>query len=133
VTCHFRYSNTYAVGGHSFNMRAEDEEEGDVVLNLGSCVECHGEDVEDFNLNMVQTEIDSLATELNGLLQAAGLMDGDNHALSVTTSADSAGAVFNYLFVYEDRSMGVHNAKYARSLLDSSIKFINGELPAPTK
>jgi hypothetical protein len=128
VDCHLKYSNTYAVGGHSFNMRSQDEEEGDEILNLGSCTGCHGE-LDDFNYNMIQTEVDSMATLLNGLLQTAGLMDATGHAQGgVTTSADSAGAVYNYLVVHEDRSLGVHNSDYAKSLLDSAIKFINGEL-----
>ena len=47
------------------------------------------------------------------------------------TSADSAGAVWNYLIVEGDRSEGVHNAKYILGLLTSSIEFLNGTLPTP--
>lgn len=132
VDCHFDNSNTYAVGGHSFNMKFTDEEEGSEILNMKACTGCH-EDLTDYDFNMVQTDVDNMANELNALLQAAGLMDATGHAMSgVTTSADSAGAVYNYLMVHEDRSLGVHNSDYAKGLLDSSIKFIKGELTPPT-
>jgi hypothetical protein len=48
---------------------------------------------------------------------------------SVTTSADSAGAVWNYLLVEEDRSKGMHNPAYMMDLLQSAIVYIQG--PAP--
>ncbi|MEJ2722717.1 MAG: hypothetical protein P8181_16505, partial [bacterium] len=41
-----------------------------------------------------------------------------------TELGDSAGAVWNYLIVHEDRSEGIHNPKYIKSLLQSSIDFM---------
>ena len=48
---------------------------------------------------------------------------------SVTTSADSAGAVWNLLLAKEDRSHGVHNPKYIVGLLRSAIEYITGPPP----
>jgi hypothetical protein len=63
-------------------------------------------------------------------------MDDSGHPLDgVFTSQDSAGAVWNYLLVEEDRSLGIHNPEYAIDLLNSAIEFIQGvgaqdEVPA---
>jgi Zn-finger protein len=128
VDCHFKYSNTYAVGGHSFNMRFEDAE-GEEILNAKACRLCHGV-LKDYDVNMVQTEVDSMMTVLHDLLETAGMVDDGGHPIEdFVASADSAGALWNFLIVEEDRSMGVHNSDYAKSLLDSGIKFLNGELP----
>jgi len=42
----------------------------------------------------------------------------------VVSKADSAGAVYNWEFVKEERSGGVHNTNYAVGLLQSSINYI---------
>jgi len=39
--------------------------------------------------------------------------------------------VWNYMMAIEDRSGGVHNRKYIRSLLVSATQYINGTLPTP--
>jgi len=48
--------------------------------------------------------------------------------LSASTSADSAGAVWNYLMAKEDRSRGIHNPRYILDLPNSSILYIDGSL-----
>ncbi len=81
------------------------------------CFECHSDFdtlAMSFDYRGVQTEIDSLLTELGTKLAAA-------------TSADSAGdpfkrAKFNYDFVEAEGSHGIHNTKYARGLLVSAIQ-----------
>ena len=66
-------------------------------------------------------------------IPAAGmsLLDGTDHPTSTWTDSDSAGAVWNFLMATEDLSKGVHNYKYIRDLLQSSIQFMQGTLPAP--
>ncbi len=131
VTCHMSEVSAWGeVGGHTFNMDA------DGVENVGVCVDCHsgiGLDEIDFDFPAdydgdgvdegVQTEIRQLNDSLEVLLVAAGLLL-DQHPTDVITNADSAGAVFNYLFVHEDRSWGIHNAQYARDLMISSINYM---------
>ena len=98
---------------------------------MKACTGCH-EGLEDYNYNNVQTDVHDMAMQLEAMLIAAGLMDDTGHAMSgVTTSADSAGAVYNYLIVHEDRSEGVHNSTYAKDLLQSSMDFLSG--PPPVK
>lgn len=133
IECHMRATSQYVVGGHSFEMRANANEplSGVVeVLNVGACTPCHGV-VANFNtLGAVQDSVDLLVSTLKTRLVTAGLLDAaTDRPRSVTTSADSAGAVWNYLVAKYDRSRGVHNAKYIKGLLRSSILRMGG--PAP--
>jgi len=126
LECHFRVTDRLVVGGHSFNMEAD--EDGQTILNTGACTPCHGE-IKDFNdVDGVQDEVDGLLTDLEARLTTAGLM-ADGAATEDSTSADSAGAVWNLLIAKEDRSHGVHNAQYILGLLESSIQYISGTRP----
>ena len=72
-----------------------------------------------------------MAEHLAGLLEDAGLWANGGPKV-VTTSVDSAGAVWNLAMAEEDRSEGVHNPAYIKGLLDSSIKFMEGTLKPTT-
>jgi hypothetical protein len=146
-SCHMSASAHESIGGHSWNMK--NEERG--FENITGCnVEgCHSadpvssvdrENVADFNgdgtIEGIQTELHHLLDSLGNLLESAGLVDSDHHPVEdrVVSTADSAGALYNFLFVEEDRSVGVHNTDYAVALLKSSINFLNTGNPngAPT-
>ena len=135
--CHMSASRHESIGGHSWNMKNEDR---GLELITGCNVDgCHSadpvssvdrENVADLNgdgtVEGVQTEIHHLLDSLGGLLETAGLVDDDHHPVSGRTvsTADSAGALYNFLFVEEDRSVGVHNTDYAVGLLMSSINYL---------
>ncbi|MDH3457108.1 MAG: hypothetical protein OER90_09725 [Gemmatimonadota bacterium] len=141
LKCHFKTELNAVVGGHSFNM--EYDLFGEEVFNFGGCDNgaCHDGAIEDlddgFNYQTVQDSVETMLVTLRGLLVAGGLLT-DSTGLPVGTSsnrfytsADSAGAVWNFLIVEEDRSHGVHNSKYIIGLLDSAIKFMQGTLSSP--
>lgn len=125
LECHFKTTLQNVVGGHSFNMAYDLN--GEEVLNVAACAPCHGE-IADFNdVGNVQADVTALVGDLQTRLVNAGLVDGTTGLpKSVTTNADSAGAVWNYLMVKEDRSEGVHNADYEKGLLLSAIQYIQG-------
>jgi hypothetical protein len=134
LDCHFKTTRNNILGGHSFNM-AYETEEGEEI-NPAGCQQCHGEDIEDFNIayqggSGIQDTVTTLLGELQTRLVTAGLIDAVDHEPieDLVTSADSAGAVWNYLLVEEDRSEGVHNPMYIVDLLTSSIMFLDGTLP----
>jgi hypothetical protein len=126
LDCHFKATSQYIVGGHSFEMRATDLH-GEEVMNVGACEPCHGV-ITDFNgVSAIQDTVDALVTDLRTRLVAAGLVDATTGLpRTKQTSADSAGAVWNYLLAVEDRSRGVHNPKYITGLLKSAIQYIQG-------
>ncbi len=140
IECHMKTTSQNVVGGHSWNMSYDLN--GEEILNIAACQGCHAEVTEDFSQvtlagNSVQDSVSTMLETLRLKLVAAKLLNdttGTNADLpkSVTTSADSAGAVWNYLMVEADRSEGVHNAKYILGLLDSSIRFLDRGAPAPS-
>lgn len=125
IACHMKTTSRYVVGGHSVNMAYDLG--GEEILNTDACTTCHGA-ITDFNdVGHVQATVDSLITDLAARLDAAGLTTA-GVPKSVSTSRDSAGAVWNLLMAKEDRSHGVHNPKYTEGLLRSSILYISGSL-----
>jgi hypothetical protein len=122
LECHFATPGTYGLGDHSFNMVLGMEGEED--YNVEGCNNCHS-GFEDFSYKSIQDSVATLMEDLHTLLMDAGLVDDTGHPLEGrSTSADSAGAVWNFLMAEEDRSHGVHNSKYIIGLLQSSIDFL---------
>ncbi|MBD3401503.1 hypothetical protein GF420_01305 [candidate division GN15 bacterium] len=131
----------YDIGGHSFNM--VDEGSGETLIGLCADGACHpGVEVYDFTADAdydndgvvegYQTEIAGMLDSLSTLLQNGGYFDGSNYPVSGTIAdANIAGAMYNYKFVEEDQSHGIHNFRYARSLLEASIDYMSN-LPGAT-
>lgn len=124
------------VGGHSFGLFFDDGI-NPVVHLTETCTSCHG-DIEDFDfggedynrdglIEGVQTEIHHLLDDLGMLLPPIGSPSVDMYNLyaQFNTQSLKSGA-YNYLFVEEDGSHGVHNPKYAAALLRSSIEDLSG-------
>lgn len=140
LSCHFDESDRYELGGHTFLL---DNEDGDENVDACNVDGCHAGEFEIDSLNRIANadfdsdgtiegindEIKGLLTELETLLLAAGLISGDpgdTHPTAdlVVPDVDSVGAVFNFGFVTEDKSDGIHNAQYAVGLLKSSINYL---------
>lgn len=130
LDCHFKVTRNNVVGGHSFNM--EYEFEGTEILNVGACEDCHGE-IDDFREigfgYSAMDSVDVLIAQLDARLEATRLWHDGHPVDGVTTTADSAGAVWNLLMAEEDRSHGAHNYRYTMGLLRSSILYLDGQLP----
>ncbi len=130
IDCHMEVASMNILGGHSFNMAYLEEGEDEETLNTAACYDCHGS-MSDFNYKGVQVEIEELLLHLGEQLETAGLIyDGEPIEDRVVASADSAGALWNFLLVEEDRSHGIHNPEYMIGLLESAIQFMDGTLPA---
>jgi len=133
LDCHFTARSGAPLGGHSFNMRWDGF--GEETLNIAGCnaaSPCHDGDVADFDYDDIQGDVDALLSTLENLLRAAGLLDAEGNPAEgrVVAASDSAGALWNFLLVREDRSRGVHNPEYARDLIGASILFMGGTLPS---
>lgn len=133
VGCHMQlvaetsYSNLNTlVGGHTFRIQYESPTNTIQVTEV--CSKCHVEQgtfdiaAEDYDrdgiIEGVQTEIASLLNQLALLLPPVG-----STSITVTTSytlSQRAGA-WNHIYITEDRSMGIHNPKYAAAILQASI------------
>jgi hypothetical protein len=88
---------------------------------LVGCIECH-EDIESFDRDGLQTEIEEMLEEVRVLLVAQGLIDGESGSgITGTFTSEQVGALWNFKTVEEDRSMGVHNPKFTKSLLETAL------------
>ncbi len=98
-----------------------------------NCVDCH-EGLEDFDLESAQTEVQALLDQIQPLLIEVGIMDSRperlNRSVEGVYPAEIAAAMWNYMFVLEDQSLGVHNTLYAKLLLQQALEAVQAALAA---
>lgn len=109
--CHLTYTHGADYGGHKF------------TVGVAVCTTCH-ESATNLDINGAQTQIEGLIEELAVKLIAQGIMDEEGHAIVGTYDITLAQAFYNYKFVTEDNSKGVHNYDYVKTLLINSIAAI---------
>jgi hypothetical protein len=142
VECHMQtVASTNAAftkaGGHTFKLSADTT--NGVVHLVEACKECHGE-LESFDFKRLdydgdgvvegaQTEVKGLLTSLTTLLPCGTITNHTATALGITSSwkRPALRAAYNYLFVVEDGSWGVHNLSYAVGLIKTSIADLTGD------
>ena len=129
-------------GGHTFEIKYTVTNNGvaTVVDKTDICAQCHGPlttfnfPVEDYDGNGViegvQTEVQNLLNNLSTLLpNSSGVVDGTvKTSLTTKTNWTQAQlkAAYNWQFVANDGSMGVHNAPFATGILKASIADLTG-------
>jgi formate-dependent nitrite reductase cytochrome c552 subunit len=115
-SAHYRLVEDTCVGCHMGEERNHTYEPDE-----DRCQECH-EDVEDFDINGVQTEVQAMIDELTALFTEQGFIDPDNGRwVTGTYPEEHANAMWNYKFVIEDQSLGIHNSDFARALLQQGL------------
>lgn len=104
---------------------------------VARCQACHA-DAENFDMNGVQTEVKAMVEELHTLFVDKKLLNPETDLWGIydpatdtwsNPSADApltvpeevANAMWNYKFVEEDQSMGVHNSAYTKALLQQAL------------
>jgi hypothetical protein len=148
VGCHMQTVNLgdpafLHAGGHTFEMSYAVVTNGvtNMVAKTDACVGCHGPidtfDLprQDYNgdgiIEGVQTEVQHLLDKVSTFLpNAQGVVDGSvKSSLSVKTNwtQQQLEAAYNWQFVNNDGSKGVHNAPYATGLLKASIADLTGD------
>jgi hypothetical protein len=141
VACHMQAVATTdpafpKAGGHTFNMTAEASGTNAPIHVVAACVKCHG-DIESFDfarqdydgdgvVEGVQTEVRGLLDKLAFMLPPVGVPK-DNISINNTWTRPQLRAGYNYLFVWEDGSYGIHNLSYAVGLLKASIADLTGD------
>ncbi|NGO39266.1 hypothetical protein G4L39_07620 [Limisphaera ngatamarikiensis] len=141
VACHMQDTDRadpahLQVGGHTWKM-AWDTGSNRVEL-VRACVQCHG-DIDTFDFKRQDYDgdgiIEGVQTEVKGLLEKLAMMlppvgqpvvASDTATRSKFTRAQLR-ALYNYLFVLEDGSYGIHNLSYAVGLLKASIADLSGD------
>ena len=96
------------------------------------CQTCHA-DAKDFDMNGTQTEIKAMVDELTAIFVEKGLLKAEDgswitsSAAPITVSEEVADAMWNYNFVVEDNSMGVHNAAFTKALLQQALDVMKAQ------
>jgi hypothetical protein len=122
VTCHMAEAFGTLSGGHQMGIYAEEED----ADNLAGCLTagCHTDAaaVEE-DMATLQEEIKGKMDELWLLLVDKGIANpaDSTYCKTGTYSNLIAGCYFNWKYMQEDRSFGIHNPTYAGQLLDKSI------------
>ena len=124
--CHGAEAYGKQAGGHTFKMGYVYH--GALEPNVAGCnVEgCHT-DLETFDYDGKQTMIKEKLEHLKMALEAVGVMDTIDHPgyLVTGTYCQKTLAVFyNFKYIEEDRSMGVHNYDQAYGMLTDGIAYI---------
>ena len=136
-------------GGHTFNMTYNVVTGGvtNTVDKVDVCIQCHGPITSfdmikvDYNgdgiIEGVQTEVQKLLNKLSTMLPKSGYQANPNNYIadglvkspSTQTNWPSKflKAAYNFQFVNNDLSKGVHNAPYAVGLLKASISDLTGD------
>ncbi len=125
-------------GSHTFNVAWSGTLTNPPENLVAACQQCHGTTVTNFNFPVenfdgysvdqgVQSQVQSLMNQLAVLLPG-GEANVANNSVSPTSSwtAPQLEAAYNYMFVQNDGSMGVHNTAYAVGLLQASIANLTG-------
>jgi len=136
VTCHMQSlaSNDPTagyVGGHTFRLTFAGNNTLAPKEMVGACQTCHGPDITAINFPLMDYDgdgvIDGVQTEVQHLLDKLALQLPPVGQAKSSLSIDSSWtqpqleAAYNYLFVQNDKSLGVHNTAYTVGLLKASI------------
>ena len=76
-------------------------------------------------------EIETLLEDLRTLLVSNAYINEEDGLVNASSDnpliipSDHAGAILNFYMVEEDGSMGIHNPKYTKALLQNSLEVFN--------
>ncbi len=136
VTCHMQAVAETApgfaqAGGHTFRMATAGDAKNQPIELVAACKSCHGKHVDGFNFTLFDYDgdgtIDGVQTEVQHLLDKLSSMLPPNDKPKTALTIDSTWtpkqlkAAFNWTYVTEDRSKGIHNTAYTVGILKASI------------
>jgi hypothetical protein len=139
VDCHMAVppaEHRNRIGEHTKQMRYTPEGGQEVHLIAG-CTNCHGaitsfDDIYatsdydmDGEIKPFQQEVQGLLNRLASALPPVGDPTIDWQQID-DNDLEAKGAFWNYLYVRNDHSLGIHNPKYVVSLLQRSITLVTG-------
>jgi len=90
-------------------------------LDACNAAECHNGALTSVTDNSRQNTFKTLMSTLESKLKTAGLLDADGHPVKGTFPTEEVAALYNYEWLVDDRSNGVHNFPYLETLLNNSI------------
>jgi hypothetical protein len=85
-----------------------------------TCQQCHP-DAKSLDVDGVQTKVAAKLDQIEKALQAKGLLDNNGGIVVGEYPEAQAAALWNFLLITDDKSMGVHNSTYVNALLDQAL------------
>jgi hypothetical protein len=124
ISCHMAAAYGAQAGGHTWSMSYDYH--GSERGNYAGCNNsaCHDGDVDTFDYDDIQTEVEELLAELVVELKRVGIMRADGYATTGTWDANLAAAFINWQMLEEDRSFGVHSPRYVPRVLTNTIEMV---------
>ncbi|MEI7812086.1 MAG: FlgD immunoglobulin-like domain containing protein [Ignavibacteria bacterium] len=144
VTCHMqpRTDVGSSIPNHEMGMTSIDPDTKNKKDLVAVCQPCHGKNITKFEdikgddydgdgkIEGVEIEVENLLIKLASILpkDATGAVIGGSVADStkIMNNQKLVGAVYDYWFVTNDKSGGMHNTKYTVALLQNAIAGITG-------
>ena len=142
VTCHMALRGSADTPNHEFSL--VDTTGGADKDIVSGCVPCHGpitsfDDIQASSDLDQNGKVEGIQTEIKGMLaNLAALLPKDSKGSVVSMMADSLKikdkpnvikGIYTYFFVNEDKSMGVHNAKYTIGIISEAMKALGSTVP----
>lgn len=134
ISCHQSDAPIPQLGGHSLNIRNE----FGIVLDQCNVAGCHeAENMTEFAIDQYQLLHSDQLDTLGGRLFELGLLDTTDASLYIpkdlveVTDEQLKGALFNYFFIRNDNSRGMHNWVYDTTVIRSSSDYVLQFLPSP--
>lgn len=120
VSCHMQEAYGTQAGGHQMGMTYDYH--GSQKISTTSCIKCHtDESALSLKIENSQNEIADLLDSLGTILIANGMLTSSGSVVTGDYTNIEAGIIYNYQYINEDRSLGIHNFNYAKTLLSNSI------------
>jgi len=139
ATCHMGAAFGEQSGGHTWKMSYDYH--GSEVDNVAGCQSCHPDANNFAYFGDLQGNIQALMVELEQQLVDFGIKqamstDYTIHGLNVYANTgdwpgDVVGAFLNWQMFAEDRSLGLHNPTYVRSVLVNTVAAMDALLNPP--
>ncbi len=104
-----------------------DEQEGGHTWHtpISACTECH-EDATDFNYKNIQNDVGDMMDQLKQKFIDNGMWNTESdQIIPGSYTLNQVGAYYNYLWILDDRSGGIHNPAYIKTMLINSIAVFN--------
>jgi hypothetical protein len=133
VHCHMAESGD-DTGGHTFRVADGNVFEDGGTVNVKGCIDCHDawaddDDATDAVLTAqtaFKAEMDAVQTELfnRGWINSADPTQIPQITRGVYANANDLGAIWNFLYLAEDKSLSVHNTVYANDVLNATKAYL---------
>jgi hypothetical protein len=132
ATCHMGAAYGEQAGGHTWKMTYDYH--GNTVENTAGCNTCHG-DFDGFDelgdtpgtvlALMKQLETELVRVGVKRAMSTDYTIEGLNvYAFTGSFPGDVVGAMLNWQMFAEDRSLGLHNPKYVKAVVQNSIEVL---------